>query len=149
MSSMENDNQAHLYRLIYASRWVQTSERDQSGDTLEILLRAMAKNHWVGVTGTLLVHDGHFVQALEGPIEEVVDTFERIEYDARHEHVTVLAQGPIHKRLFDEWTMGVQHLATANPAALRSMQSRRFDPMRMSGDEALSLLGGMRRAEAA
>ena len=56
-----------------------------------------------------------FVQALEGPSEEVEQSFDRICCDIRHSDVEVLEYGPISESAFGVWSMSrlQPHGATA------------------------------------
>jgi hypothetical protein len=77
-----------------------------SDDIGRILGVSRRNNTLDDITGELLFSDGCFAQVLEGPLEMVENTFERIQCDARHVNVTVLQAGPISSRDFPYRAMG-------------------------------------------
>ncbi|AMR30673.1 hypothetical protein A0256_04175 [Mucilaginibacter sp. PAMC 26640] len=65
------------------------------------------------IRGHILSHiEGRFIQVIEGPEDEVKYIFERINKDKRHQAITVLKQGVIKKRNFENWQMGFESLFT-------------------------------------
>lgn len=94
-----------LYHLVYLS----AATAEFSEDDLSDILKASRRNNQRrGITGMLLYSDGGFIQALEGPKEEVLDLYEKIEQDPRHSNAIKLLDGPIEERDFSEWEMGFQ-----------------------------------------
>jgi hypothetical protein len=77
---------------------------------LDMLYQARAANAVDGITGLLLYHDGHFVQALEGPEDAVRDLYDRIRRDARHRDVVMMFEQTIARREFADWSMGFKAL---------------------------------------
>lgn len=102
-----------LYQLVYVSAATDLFEEDELHDILTVSRRNNQKR---GITGMLLYHDGGFIQALEGPQDEVLDLYRKIERDPRHNHAIKLLNGPIEARNFPEWKMGFQKVdgATAD-----------------------------------
>lgn len=47
----------------------------------------------------------YFTQVLEGPIDAVEETFERVQFDRRHVDVRTIFHRPIITRAFGEWRM--------------------------------------------
>lgn len=92
-----------IYTIAYASSSTYLlSQRD-----LERLLEeARSKNENSGVTGILLYYDGSFLQILEGPKDQVEDTYRRISYDPRHKGLIRLLCRSFPTRSFSNWTMG-------------------------------------------
>ena len=84
------DGLTGLVRLIYASRWAVPEGRVLDEEVRKIVIASMNNNRLVNVTGLLLVHDGWFVQALEGPAAGVRETYERVAMDQRHTDVTLI-----------------------------------------------------------
>ena len=93
-----------IYRVLYCSRPA-TAGRAEA-HIADILAVARRRNAADGITGGLVFSRGCFAQALEGPIEAVTETFERIQRDERHSDVTVLQAGPIAARDVPAWSMG-------------------------------------------
>ena len=94
-----------MIRLLYIS----TARSILSTSELEGVLRTSRRNNQkVDVTGLLVVGGRRFLQALEGPEDAVMATFERIRADPRHFAVVVLGKTAIEERLFGSWAMGFQ-----------------------------------------
>ncbi len=92
-----------LFRVLYCSRTATAGGPDTH--IADILSVARRRNAADGITGGLMFSRGCFAQVLEGPIEVVMETFERIQQDERHSDVTVLQVGPIAARDFPAWSM--------------------------------------------
>ncbi len=91
-----------MLRIVYIS----TARTQPTAEDLEaILARSRRNNTSVGVTGLLVSGGRRFLQALEGPEEAVVRTFDRIRADPRHFAVVELARTPIEQRAFGQWAM--------------------------------------------
>lgn len=95
-----------LYRLVYVSR---SAGLDGAGRmeaaVADILAQSRANNARAGITGSLLFSAGLFAQTLEGPMDAVTETFERIQCDPRHRDTVILQAGRIGRRDFGEWCM--------------------------------------------
>ena len=87
-------------------------------DVDEILAASRTRNRRNGVTGMLLLENGRFLQALEGPEEEVRALMARIEQDPRHEHVRILVEETQAGRRFPDWAMARGHVAELESMAL-------------------------------
>lgn len=94
-----------LYQLIYLSE-LATDESVLSG----IHSHAVRNNTAHTVTGMLIFANGRFLQILEGERKDVLHTFERIQQDPRHRHVSVILRRDISERMFSHWNMGFLHL---------------------------------------
>ncbi|WP_410217977.1 BLUF domain-containing protein [Paracoccus sp. (in: a-proteobacteria)] len=76
-----------------------------SGGMQDILRAARGRNQSLGLTGCLHHEDGLFFQWLEGPVSGLRAVVDSILRDDRHQAVTVLAQGPLNHRRFQDWRM--------------------------------------------
>lgn len=95
-----------VYRILYCSRnCMDTTAEQQLAEVRKILVSSRNNNAARGVTGALLFSPSVFAQVLEGPLEEVENTFERIQRDMRHEDVAVLESGYVSEREFPAWSM--------------------------------------------
>lgn len=95
-----------LHRLAYFSRNTIVGTSDLIGaEVQQILHVSRCNNVMVHVTGALLFNNSCFAQALEGPLDAVEQTFERIQRDPRHADVTVLELTPVTERAFPAWSM--------------------------------------------
>lgn len=86
-------------------------------------LRAMAeaagrKNAGLGVTGRLVVLEGRFIQALEGPGSAVGAVFAAVCADRRHSDVRLVLDAAVRERAFAGWSMDLQSEATMTRAAV-------------------------------
>ena len=142
-----------LHRLVYASRQAldlfasarALDQTDLEGSVDEIIRASIRNNRALDVTGLLLVHEGYFLQVLEGPAEAVQRTYGRICNDPRHTEAKVLQAGPADRRLFANWNMCARRIAPADDAILETLSLRaRFEPMSLSGGSALRLLAAVR-----
>ena len=95
-----------LYRLVYVSRCTRPGDPGWLAAEVEsILATSKVNNRSAGVTGALLFSSECFAQALEGPVDEVEATFERIQCDPRHHDTVILQAGPVERREFGAWSM--------------------------------------------
>ncbi|WP_421933821.1 BLUF domain-containing protein [Phenylobacterium sp.] len=134
-----------LHRLIYASR--QAFAPDMvADDEIDALIRASIRNNRLtSLTGLLLVHDGWFVQALEGPATAVMTTYQRILNDPRHTDSRVISAGPADAPEFGDWNMCARRFSPADDAILDTLaQKQAFDPATLSDKAALRLLKAVR-----
>ena len=90
-----------LMQLVYCSQ--------PFGFSLEILsailVASRANNRKYDITGALICRSDIFLQLLEGPEQQVKNTYNAIQNDDRHVNVYNLIDRPIEKRLFPAWAM--------------------------------------------
>ena len=137
-----------LHRLIYCSRY-DIAESDLDEVVGDIIRTSIRNNRASDITGMLLVHGGFFVQALEGPVETVLTTYDRICSDPRHRDTKVLCAGPADRRAFGDWNMCAQRVTPSDDAILETLSQRTpFAPDKLQGEHALRLLTTFRRIQA-
>ncbi|MBA3614429.1 MAG: BLUF domain-containing protein [Nitrospirales bacterium] len=124
---MESD----LYQIIYASAATRRIEEDE---LLAMLKLAREKNKQHGITGMLLHCDGSFIQALEGPRNQVRNMLGVIRQDSRHNRMAVLFQGPIKNRSFSKWSMGFNR-----PSKEKLAMSEGYTPYLDVGDDSQAI----------
>lgn len=95
------------FQLCYASTATCDFTRN---DLLELLTKARAHNTEQGITGLLLFQDGHFLQVLEGEMDQVRNLFKQITRDERHHQVTLLFEEFVSQPQYPDWSMGFQAL---------------------------------------
>ena len=119
-----------LIQLTYASR---TSRAITAEDLKDILDASQRNNSRVGVTGTLCLANGIFLQQLEGDRTEVNRLYHRILADQRHRDPAVLDFSEITSRRFSTWAMGSLAPIEANRHIfLKYSRAASFDPYGMS-----------------
>ena len=91
-----------MFQLIYKSV---AAAIPGDGELANILSVSRRRNRSCQVTGLLLAGGGHFLQALEGPILAVSDTFARIEADSRHRDIELIVRREVPIRDFGTWAM--------------------------------------------
>ncbi len=80
----------------------------------EIVSHSQEKNDARQITGMMVYNASHnqFVQVLEGPCEQVIALFRKIEADSRHHSVAILVERDLDYRMFPNWSMGFKKLDT-------------------------------------
>jgi len=132
---------ARLFRLFYRSNQTAEVAADLDFVVGQIIGAAIRRNRTVGVTGLLLVIQGHFIQALEGNIDAVRATYARISMDHRHHDLHIISQGPAEQRLFGEWNMCASALAPSDKAILGVLDDRgEFNPRTLTAPGVQRLL---------
>ena len=130
-----------LTRLIYVSQVSAPASVDLAVTVRDILRVSRANNGRAGVTGMLLTFGGYFVQALEGPDDQVRRTLVRVSRDDRHAGVKVLGADFCGVRTFEGWAMCANDLSAADDDILRVLDRRgEFLPYDMTAGSALKLL---------
>lgn len=137
-------NPRTLHRLIYVSRLL-LPEASVEEAVNEIVRASIRNNRSVSITGLLLVHAGFFLQALEGPAEQVMTTYRRILADDRHCDAVLVHAGPVAGREFGDWNMCARRMTPADDAILDTLDQRAsFEPHRLNGVQLLRLLTTVR-----
>ena len=138
-----------LQRLIYASRLCRGVGRDNAPMLQGILADSVRNNVRHRVTGLLIVHDGWFVQALEGPAAGLRAVYEKIASDGRHTEPSILQHGPVENRAFGRWIMSGRVLCGLDHAVLaRFGMQHSFDPVSPTCAPVLPLLLDLARTHA-
>ena len=110
-----------VLQIVYVSRLnVLRAERDF--ELRQIQRKSEARNPGRQITGCLLVTGDMIVQLLEGPDRPLLDLFQRIRHDQRHQDVEILHQGHSTERHINEWGMEV-HDVTQNPNSTKHLRA--------------------------
>ncbi len=92
-----------LVQLIYVSNRNSTCTEPE----IQKILNSCKKNNpGLDVTGVLLYNDKKFLQLVEGEYKTILDTFDRIKKDTRHNNCVMLSCSPIKEKSFSSWNMG-------------------------------------------
>lgn len=125
------DGRGHpLHRLTFASTAVPASDRDLESVLNDIARRSAHRNAALGVTGALVACDGHFLQAMEGSREAVLQIYGGICTDPRHRDLFVAESSPIGARRFADWRVCARALRSddsafdGQAALIRGLQPR-------------------------
>ena len=78
-----------MIRMVYISSAVRLMT---DAELVSLLRQCRANNEKAGITGMLLYKGGNFMQALEGPEEDVDRLQRRIETDPRHTGIITLSR---------------------------------------------------------
>ena len=136
--------QIRLSRLIYYSRQALFAGSNLDQVVGSIVRGSAVCNERLGVTGLLLVHEGWFMQALEGPAAAVTETYERILMDRRHVGAVRLSFGPVASRAFRQWSMCDHRISPGDAVTLNLAPTKgAFDPSRLGEAEPLRLLSAI------
>ena len=112
-----------MYQIVYSSKNEITGSPEQvQAEIASILEVSRINNQKQGITGALLFNGTMFAQVLEGPLENIETTYERIQCDPRHSDVVLLSNAPSEQRAFSDWSM-----AYADPAVVAASPSVRID----------------------
>ena len=119
-------------RLVYRSEATRPTDSLQS--LAELLGEAQHNNARDGLTGALAVHDGRFLQVVEGPSGMIDGLERRLARDPRHRDITVLGRHPIEARAFGGWTMASARITPALAPELAALLAEdRPSPARVVG----------------
>lgn len=146
------------HRLVYVSRRRTACGGEARAELASILEASRRRNRLNGLSGVLLYTGRGFAQVLEGNLDALEPTFERIQNDDRHHAVNLLSFAPVGERVFAEWSMGFVGqrsgfwLSAAAPSALDDVLAR-FDDLdvllrlrrTLREDERASIAGCARR----
>ncbi len=106
-------------------------------EVYDIIRAAHNRNGALGLTGALVVLDGHFLQVLEGEPFRVDACFGRIAADPRHLALEVRARRRCEQRLFPGEWMALREQAQIEPGLLAAwgyeagLPAARFDGDRL------------------
>ena len=131
-----------LVRLVYFSRNRLDVSRGALSDRVsEILAASVANNRRADISGGLVFSAEWFAQVLEGDRVAVVETFARIQRDARHGDVSTIECRLADTRRFGFWCMAAAGWSAQDAALLRQYCGREtFAPYRLDGDAACDLI---------
>lgn len=107
-----------LERIVYISR--ARGDADSLALQVDILATSQRNNARDNLTGALMIHNGQFLQVLEGAAQDLDRLMKRLAADPRHNMVEVLERGPIASRRFSGWAMASVRVTPALEALLAS-----------------------------
>ena len=117
-----------MIQLVYTSYTPQPLTEEQ----LEHILQSSRKNNRdAGITGILLYKQSLFLQVLEGDEASVLETYNTICEDSRHQDVELVLKIEIESRDFPDWEMAFQQIPVNTPDAkdLHKQQMKNIETM--------------------
>lgn len=105
-----------LFAIVYTSQALQKLENTE---LMEIYAISRKNNLNDNITGFLIYRDGYFLQLLEGPKNQVLPCFERIQKDRRHRSITLQGEVQLTERMMPDWSMGQVNLKPGQPSSDR------------------------------
>jgi len=131
-----------LHRLVYYSKnRISGDDAELATSVAAILAASQANNASVQITGALIFNSGIFAQVLEGGLSEVEKTFERIQRDARHGDVQVLAFDKTTSRGFPSWSMGFVGNSRKDQAVFGEIaRDSGFEAKRLEGERIFEIM---------
>ncbi|MEL6857593.1 MAG: BLUF domain-containing protein [Pseudomonadota bacterium] len=112
-----------LYRLVYVSTPAEGLSAFDIGNILDV---SISNNDERRITGFLAHNGRHFMQALEGERDEVLEIYQRILADDRHLGVVQIVGETIAQRAFPDWAMNYFRVDEAKG---HTMVVRKDDPV--------------------
>ena len=115
-----------MFCLVYSSTASPAFGKSQIHDMLE---KARAHNRKENITGCLLYYKGEFLQYLEGNQIKVLQLFDIIKSDARHDSIELISHGHVETRQFEKWEMAYEDFLGDNDTLqfLKLLVSSYFD----------------------
>ena len=101
-----------LYRLFYISRLIKKNSFDEVNIANQIVSVAVLNNTKLGITGAMTFDGNDFAQILEGEKSVVLELYEKIKADPRHDSIRLIKDQDIETRQYEEWAM--KHLDSSN-----------------------------------
>lgn len=117
-----------LERVVYTSR--ARGDAENLLMQVDILATSQRNNARDGLTGALLIHEGRFLQVLEGAAQDIDRLMARLARDSRHDELVVVERGPIGARRFGDWAMASARVTPRLAALLK----RTLDGVWTSGE---------------
>ena len=119
-----------LQQVIYTSI---ASPLLDGGEMFKIVSDAAQKNRKLEITGMLVIVQGRFFQAIEGPPHNIDKLLNSLNNDPRHHSVRVLRRKSIEFRQFPNWSMRRFRIEDARTArrVFRELLNRTDDAARV------------------
>lgn len=110
-----------LHYLMYASRLTVPMGFEALNSLLQV---SQHNNEHAQITGFLHIENEIALQYLEGPADQLHQTVDRIRKDDRHTEFSILAEGTLQRRHFDNWKMALVENTTLSLFDLMGTQTR-------------------------
>jgi len=100
-----------LSQLVYVSKRKQNCTEEEID---KILSSCKQNNPALNITGVLLYSNDKFIQLVEGQSQSIMDLYDVIKKDERHESCVMIAYNPIEEKTFPSWHMGSKKIEESN-----------------------------------
>ncbi len=97
-----------LSQLVYVSS---RKSNCTEAEIEKILLACQKNNPHSQTTGVLLYSQNKFIQYLEGDSKHLLNLYDKIKTDGRHEKVMMISYGPIKEKTFPSWHMATKKVS--------------------------------------
>lgn len=105
-----------ILRLLYTS---QARIDLTEAEVLDILSKSREYNQMARVSGILCYSKRDFIQVLEGPEKNVLNLYNKIIEDPRHQQCKLVSIDLTDKRIFESWSMGYINVSGSKMQQLR------------------------------
>ncbi|WP_151709534.1 BLUF domain-containing protein [Acinetobacter brisouii] len=136
-----------IFQLCYTSKET-TSAEQLMFDLREILSEALYFNRVNQIRGALFFANGCFFQCLEGDKQAVLDLFERIQRDVRHDDIINFPSRWGEDGFFNAWSMKLVRKRSDIHDFFMLKGLEQFEPCKLSEIELAEFLSLLRDAEA-
>ena len=136
-----------IFQLCYTSK-ATTSAEQLMFDLREILSEALYFNRVNQIRGALFFANGCFFQCLEGNQQTVLDLFERIQRDVRHNDIMHFPSRWVEEGFFNAWSMKLVRKRSDIHDFFMLKGLAQFEPCKLSEIELAEFLSLLRDAEA-
>lgn len=135
-----------IFQLCYVSKTSASSEQLMI-DLREILSEALYFNRLNSIRGALFFANQYFFQCLEGEKEAVLQLFDRIQNDIRHDEIICFPYRWVDEGFFQAWSMKLVRKKGKIHDFFLSKGTEQFDPLRLSEQELWEFLVLLRDAD--
>jgi hypothetical protein len=93
--------------------YVSVRKKNCTEEEIENILTACKINNApLDITGVLLYSENRFIQYVEGESAALMNLYDKIKKDVRHEKAVMISYNPIQSRIFPSWQMGSRKIAS-------------------------------------
>ena len=97
-----------LSQLVYVSNRSSKCRQEE----LDMILDSCKRNNpSLNITGILLYSDSKFIQLVEGEAKTLMELYDKIKKDERHNNPMMISYGPIKEKSFPSWHMGTKDIS--------------------------------------
>jgi hypothetical protein len=91
-----------MYYLIYTSKAINIPSEEA---LRKLMQQCLPLNKRLSISGLLIYINGCYLQVLEGEKKQVLDLYDKIRKDERHDKIITLIEGDLTQCNYPQWTM--------------------------------------------